>query len=1172
MTTIGYATLPIIPSMQGISQDLSRMIMTPMQQTGRQAGQAAGRGVAEGVRSQASSVEAASEALQTARDKEADAAGRVRVAEAALEDLRARGITDGPRFIRAEEALEAARRRSQQTANRTRAAERDLAAATRDSAEASDEAAGAGESFGGTLDGMRGRATDAAKQMAGLAAATAGVGGAMATAAAAIENEALGDKLTAQLGAGPEMAAEFGGIAGRLYADAYGENLAGVNEALRNVWQQGLVSEDATTAEIEGITAKVLDLATAFDQDVFSAANAVGTMLKTGLAPDAQAAMDVLTRGFQQGADKGQDLLDTFTEYSVQFQAMGLDAADSVGLMTQALGGGARNADLVVDALKEFTLQVQGGSEATRNAISDLGFSDVDAVLNRFAQGGDEAQAVFTELQSGLVGMEDPAKRAEIALGLYGTKFEDLQAAIYSMDPSTATQALGNIDGAATKLGDTLNDNTANSLEKLKRGIQGDLIGALTGAAGWIERNQGAAQAMAIALGVLVGGLVTARVAAMGYAVAQGVMAAAQGAGSLALAGNTLALGAYAVATGVVRGATMAWSAVQWVLNAALSANPIGLVVLAIGALIAGIVLAWQNSETFRNIVLGAWDAIKTGALWLWDNGLKPFFSWWGDNFAKAGEIITGLATKAGEAKDWIIERLGALVSWVTEMPGRIRSAAAGLFDGISDAFKSAINWVIGHWNNFRLGFDFTIPVINKHVSFSIDTPDLPTLAAGGTIASRNAAGLLSGPGTGLSDSIFGVNAAGLPIVRVANGEGVVTEQAMANGGAELVAALNAGWVPSPELLHAMLPGYADGGVIGGKVTREDFLNQLRGIDGAAYVFGGWDGTWETDCSGAQAKAANLIAYGNTETGGRFGTANMADALKARGALPGLGGPDDYNLGWMNGGPGGGHTAGTLPGGIGFEMGGPGGIGQYGGTAQTATAPTFTDHMHFPSSMFIAATIASAPDPNAAATPPASTPAPSSTPSTSAPSSAEQKTRLKTFEELGADFGGIFAKGILETLGLENSILADPNKLFEGDDGSSVRTTDARPGQTGVPPASSTAGVGTGDPLLVGLLTSLGLGDTARRIGLFDNGGMLMPNQLALSLLDKPEPLLPADKWQVAEANIGATDRLIREMGSRGPARGGDTYIANGYTAGDIATEWQRRQWARTGGYGGRSW
>ena len=77
---------------------------------------------------------------------------------------------------------------------------------------------------------------------------------------------------------------------------------------------------------------------------------------------------------------------------------------------------------------------------------------------------------------------------------------------------------------------------------------------------------------------------------------------------------------AYSVAMRVVAVATRAWAAVQWVLNAALSANPIGIVIAAIAAFVAGVVLAYNKSETFRSIVTGAWNGIKAavGAVWSW--------------------------------------------------------------------------------------------------------------------------------------------------------------------------------------------------------------------------------------------------------------------------------------------------------------------------------------------------------------------------------------------------------------------------------------------------------------------------------------------------------------------------------------------------------------------------
>src|SRR5690606_8037060 len=66
-------------------------------------------------------------------------------------------------------------------------------------------------------------------------------------------------------------------------------------------------------------------------------------------------------------------------------------------------------------------------------------------------------------------------------------------------------------------------------------------------------------------------------------------------------------LGGLVVGMVAVRVATMAWAVVQSVLNAAMAANPIGLIVIAIAALVAGIVYAYKNFEGFRNVVDGVW-------------------------------------------------------------------------------------------------------------------------------------------------------------------------------------------------------------------------------------------------------------------------------------------------------------------------------------------------------------------------------------------------------------------------------------------------------------------------------------------------------------------------------------------------------------------------------------
>jgi hypothetical protein len=67
----------------------------------------------------------------------------------------------------------------------------------------------------------------------------------------------------------------------------------------------------------------------------------------------------------------------------------------------------------------------------------------------------------------------------------------------------------------------------------------------------------------------------------------------------------------HTVVTVAASAASKAWAAAQWLLNAALTANPIGLVVVGVGLLIGGLVLAYKKSETFREGVNSLWGALK---------------------------------------------------------------------------------------------------------------------------------------------------------------------------------------------------------------------------------------------------------------------------------------------------------------------------------------------------------------------------------------------------------------------------------------------------------------------------------------------------------------------------------------------------------------------------------
>lgn len=117
---------------------------------------------------------------------------------------------------------------------------------------------------------------------------------------------------------------------------------------------------------------------------------------------------------------------------------------------------------------------------------------------------------------------------------------------------------------------------------------------------------------------------------------------------------------AYYVVIGTVRAALLLWNAAtkvmaagQWLLNAALSANPIGLVVAAIAALVAGLVYAYNKSETFRNIVDKVFAVLKkllTYALMpvilqfkVMSTVIQTVWGWVSKLISKVGELLSKL-------------------------------------------------------------------------------------------------------------------------------------------------------------------------------------------------------------------------------------------------------------------------------------------------------------------------------------------------------------------------------------------------------------------------------------------------------------------------------------------------------------------------------------------------
>lgn len=285
----------------------------------------------------------------------------------------------------------------------------------------------------------------------------------------ALERSKEGARIGAQLGLdSPEDVKRLGKLAGKVYADNFGASLEEAATAVRDTIRNHLVPEDATDDFTKNVAEKLSVVAGLFEDNTGHVATAISTMLRTGIAKNSDEALDILTRGLQEGGDKAEDLLDTFTEYPTQLRKLGLSAQDSLGLMLQGLRGGARDSDIVADSLKEFSIRAIDGSKLTGDSFKMLGLNG-KKMADDIAAGGDRAKGALDKTLDALRNVKDPVKQAAIATGLFGTQAEDLGQALFDLDPSTAVDSIGKVAGAADRASSAVGGGLGNAIETAKR-------------------------------------------------------------------------------------------------------------------------------------------------------------------------------------------------------------------------------------------------------------------------------------------------------------------------------------------------------------------------------------------------------------------------------------------------------------------------------------------------------------------------------------------------------------------------------------------------------------------------------------------------------------------------------------------------------------------------------
>jgi hypothetical protein len=189
----------------------------------------------------------------------------------------------------------------------------------------------------------------------------------------------------------------------------------------------------------------------------------------------------------------------------------------------------------------------------------------------------------------------------------------------------------------------------------------------------------------------------------------------------------------------------------QWAWNIAMAANPIGLVVIAVAALAAGLVLFFTKTEVGRKIVAMLWDEIQVGwkilrAIGAWFAG--PFVDFWVNGWH-------GITRHAAMAADFI-----------RGIPGKIGGAFKAVFGFITAPFRAAFNFVSDAWNHTIGRLHWSVPGWVPGIGGnSIGAPQLPHFHSGGRVPGLPGQEVLSVLQSGETVSPIGAGAGGTPII-----------------------------------------------------------------------------------------------------------------------------------------------------------------------------------------------------------------------------------------------------------------------------------------------------------------------------------------------------------------------------------------------------------------------
>ena len=421
-----------------------------------------------------------------------------------------------------------------------------------------------------------------------------------------------------------------------------------------------------TGEELENTTEQFMKFAEITGMDATKAVQTVSkAMNNAGIdSSDYSEVLDEIAVAAQASGISAEKLAESLTKYGSQTRAAGLNTKESIALFAQFEKSGV-NAEMALGGLKTA---VKSWSDEGKNSriefqrtIQDI--KDSPNILEATQKAIDVfGSKAGTELADAIhSGRFEYSEFLDIVKGSEGTvsaTYEETQSGF-----DKAALAVQNMKTTAAELADGLLKKYSPQIEAAIEKIT-DLIDEyapkVEAGIDWMTKHLPEIEAGIIAIGVAfatwkVAGLITAITTALAGMSAAEALAAAK----------------------------------TWLLNTALLANPIGLVVAAIAGLLAAFVVLWNKSEKFRNFWIGLWEKIKAAAM--------PVIQWLSEYFKAAWEDIKKVWDHASKYFSLIWDSIKTIFSVV-------KAVLSGDFDeawkGIRKIWDNVVKYYSQLWND----------------------------------------------------------------------------------------------------------------------------------------------------------------------------------------------------------------------------------------------------------------------------------------------------------------------------------------------------------------------------------------------------------------------------------------------------------------------------------------